>query len=448
DPAAAGRGHGDAAGDRVLAVGPWMRFASGDVPAGVVLVQTSGYARPGLGAARYALDRDQAERAPTRFRRRSANGRWFHIAEPAIGYTMAGAVGDGTGEIRRDGTVVPDAGTDDTAAIQALYDHLAASGEGGGVALVEPRQFNVSTIEMTGSDIRTIGLGEASHVHTVTRTGRPSAFVAFGTSATRRLARLGWENMRISGGAAWGNSPFESNGVLCGYGVRTRWADDVEVARCFVDHLSDSGVSIRDGLRPQVRGNRVHHVAQGIDIFFNCVDGRVIGNIVTEVKVVAAINVEGRTSIGYPRGTLVSGNTVDGAVTSGIDIIEARDTVVAGNDVSNVSGGHPGFPGYSFGIQLFGSPATRVAGNRIEDIRGAASRDGRTQPTGLGICVAANSGDSIIVGNISRRCSRAACGVNDTQGTSPTNNVLIEGNTFDTDVVLEGNVSLRPLERR
>lgn len=442
---AVGTGTGD--DDHILQVGLWSRFERAAIPRNVTMVRTSGYAVEGLGAARYALDPDQSTAAPSRFRQKSADGHWFRIAEPIIGYTMAGARGDGIGGFAERGgsgggdARIADAGTDDTPAIQALYDYLAS--RGGGVALVEARQFNVTTILIRGNDIRTVGTGPESHVHTVLSKGRPNAFVAEGADATRRLRHIVWENLRVSGSAMWGDTPAEFNDVLCGFGIRTRWVDDVRVGACTVDHVSDSGVSIQDGRRPIVEKNRIRHVAQGIDIFYECDGARVIGNVVCDVHVFAGINVEGKTPGARPRGTLVADNAVDGVTTSGIDVIEAVQTVVTGNRVTRVSGRHAGYPGYSFGIQIYGSPATRVSGNEVSQVAGTDPAASGT-PTGIGICIGANSGGTNVVSNIVFRCSRAAFAVNDTHGTHPTHGVLIRNNRFDSRILLEGDVSLDP----
>jgi len=158
--------------------------------------------------------------------------------------------------------------------------------------------------------------------------------------------------------------------------------------------------------------------------------------------VFVGLNVEGRRGEGHPRGTVVAGNMIDGAITSGIDVIEAGGTVVSGNKVANIIGNHPQYPGYSFGIQAFGSPGTLVTGNHVSNVGGAMAVAGRGRTTGIGISIAANSSDSEVVGNIVRDCSRGAISVNDTHGTAVTTNVLIEGNSIDTDIIMEGNVSL------
>lgn len=442
----------------ITRIGTWLEFGTLSIPVGIDVVHSSGFQNEGAGGARYRLDENQSEAPTTPFRRRSANGRWFRIDEDIIGYTMAGAKGEGIGGVRDDGTVVPDGGADDTEAIQALYDYLASIG--GGTALVEARQFNVRSLHIRCGNIHTVGLGRASHVHVTARAGRPNVFNVIGgkedpadsndpltnQSFDPRWQNVSFENIRISGGAQWGLSPHDFNGVLSGNGIRTRWVDDLRVVNCWFDHLSDSGPSIRDGDRPLIQGNELAHLAQGVDVFYRCHDGQIIGNTLRDVKVFAGINVEGRVGAGFghPARTIVSDNLVVGVTTSGIDIIEAFESRVTENTVKGVSGAHPGFPGYAFGVQAFGSPKTMIVDNDVQDVRGTQEMGGARHNAGIGICVGANSSDSMVLGNFVRRCSLAACSVRDSGGTAPTNNVLVVRNSFDTEILLEGNVSLRP----
>lgn len=508
----AGAFKGDPGGN-VMAIGPWSLFSTLTIPNGTDLVQSSGYETPGLGAARYALDPDQVSNTTTRFRRKSANNRWFKIAETTIGYTMAGAKGDGVGGVSDAGVVTPNSGTDDYAAIQALYDYLFSIG--GGTAFVEARQFNVSAaINVQGSKIRTFGLGDVSHVHTTSSAARLNVFKSVGgtenpadnndpatnTPFATRWTGLTFENMRISGNTYWPGNPYTFNGVYTGNGIRTRWVDDIRIVNVTFDHLSDSGPSIRDGLRALVQGCTIFHVGQGIDIFYLSHNARVIGNTIRNMRVYVGINIEGSAAAGKgtPFGVTVTGNTIDGVVTAGIDIIECQRTTVTSNTVANVSGDHPDLPDYAFGIHPFGSPKTVIVGNNIQGINGnaawsiattngstnftaavgvfegmalqgtgipvgarvatyngftgtgtmtaAATATGTvtgTSPCGIGIDIAAGCSDSMVVGNNATNCSYAPCRVNDTNGTGPTLQVMIGDNAFDADIKITANTNLR-----
>ena len=94
------------------------------VPAGVSLIQTTGHAKAGLGAARYAVTTNTGV---TPWRVQTADGRWFELAEPSPDVAMFGAAGDGV--------------TDDTSALNAHIAYLAealnsSSAHGGGVVRI------------------------------------------------------------------------------------------------------------------------------------------------------------------------------------------------------------------------------------------------------------------------------------------------------------------------
>lgn len=84
------------------------------VPATATRLETSGHARHGLGAARYARDPDQGAGEGQPWRARDADGRWWLLAEPQPTYEMFGARAGG--------------GNGDRAALQAANDYAAAAG--------------------------------------------------------------------------------------------------------------------------------------------------------------------------------------------------------------------------------------------------------------------------------------------------------------------------------
>ncbi len=115
-PKISGIGFGDA-----MSAGLFTQLGSVSVPAGVSLLQTTGYARTGLGAARYAVS---ANTGAMPWRVQTADGRWFELAEPAADVAMFGAVGDGV--------------VDDTAALNANIAYLGqplngSNAHGGGI---------------------------------------------------------------------------------------------------------------------------------------------------------------------------------------------------------------------------------------------------------------------------------------------------------------------------
>ena len=106
-----------------MSAGLFTALSGVSVPAGVSLIQTTGYARTGLGSARYAVS---ANAGATPWRVQTADGRWFELAEPAPDVAMFGAIGDGA--------------ADDTSALNANIAYLSepansasASAHGGGV---------------------------------------------------------------------------------------------------------------------------------------------------------------------------------------------------------------------------------------------------------------------------------------------------------------------------
>jgi hypothetical protein len=103
------------AGGPERAPGP-VRGLFGDIPriaapAGIDVLQTSGHARPGLGAALYVAT---ADARPSAWKARTADGRWFQLAEPVVTPEMLGALADGR--------------TDDSAAIMAAFAAAEATG--------------------------------------------------------------------------------------------------------------------------------------------------------------------------------------------------------------------------------------------------------------------------------------------------------------------------------
>lgn len=105
-------------GGNIMAIGLFADAKSVSVPIGADLVQTSGYARRGLGAARYSFD-DGVNAAFVAANPRTAfvtsNGRGFRLCETAVDARHFGAIGDGQ--------------TDDTAAILAALDYAEARGD-------------------------------------------------------------------------------------------------------------------------------------------------------------------------------------------------------------------------------------------------------------------------------------------------------------------------------
>lgn len=82
-------------GGNAMALGLWSAFTGLTIPVGTDIVQTSGFSRVGVGAARYAVDADQVTVTASAIRQQSLNGRWFLLAEPITTWPMIGAIGDG-----------------------------------------------------------------------------------------------------------------------------------------------------------------------------------------------------------------------------------------------------------------------------------------------------------------------------------------------------------------
>ncbi len=104
-----------------MSAGLFTQLGGLSVPAGVSLIQTTGYSVNGIGSARYAATVNSGVSA---WRVQTADGRWFELAEPAPDVAMFGAQGDGV--------------TDDTTALNANIAYLGAAvnssnAQGGGV---------------------------------------------------------------------------------------------------------------------------------------------------------------------------------------------------------------------------------------------------------------------------------------------------------------------------
>lgn len=81
-------------GGNVMAVGLFSRLDQLTVPNGTEVIQTSGYAKRGLGVARYV---EVAAGPETAWRRQTQNGRWFELLPDGVNvaFQQFGAVGDG-----------------------------------------------------------------------------------------------------------------------------------------------------------------------------------------------------------------------------------------------------------------------------------------------------------------------------------------------------------------
>jgi hypothetical protein len=103
-------------GGNVMAVGLFSVVPVLNVPMGSDLIQTSGYAVTGVGAARYALDSDQVTAIASPTRVQTNNGRWFKLAESMVTPLHVGALGP----------LAAAHGQDDTAAVQLCFNYTAA----------------------------------------------------------------------------------------------------------------------------------------------------------------------------------------------------------------------------------------------------------------------------------------------------------------------------------
>lgn len=133
-------------------VGLFIDFADFDIPAGVDLVRTSGYAAAGRGEALYAA---VPSGPATAWRVQDANGRWFELSESVPTPQMFGAVADGA--------------VNDT---QALKDAIAFAGGGqvympGGVYVVNQQIDVLSTANPNsafGPGLHLVGAGMADTI--------------------------------------------------------------------------------------------------------------------------------------------------------------------------------------------------------------------------------------------------------------------------------------------
>ncbi len=125
----------------------WSRLDTQLIPADTILIRTSGFSAVGRGSALYAVDADQGPISSTgealiaraaavgrdraaaaravaalesHFRRRSADGRWWRLAEEAPSSAMFGCPGDGSYNVANPAAAT---GTDVTANLQALIDY-------------------------------------------------------------------------------------------------------------------------------------------------------------------------------------------------------------------------------------------------------------------------------------------------------------------------------------
>jgi hypothetical protein len=140
-----------------------------NVPGGVSNIVTAGYARMGVGAARYVRIAGQA--APGERVLRSRDGASFRLSEAMPTIEMFGA----------DAALA-----DNSAAIQAAVDHAAAGG--GGLVAIPPGRYRFARAVNLAAGVHLTGSG--TFASELVFAGQGSALNAIGTAAARKACRM------------------------------------------------------------------------------------------------------------------------------------------------------------------------------------------------------------------------------------------------------------------
>lgn len=337
------------------------------------------------------------------------------------------------------GAVAGDTGNQ-TASIQAAIN--AASAAGGGSVLIPAGTFRFLTPLDIPSNVELVGLGRASALHFAATT-RIDAIRAIGTSGARR------SNIRLRNFALYGDTTYAGGvpSVVNGGGVNFVFCDDCEIDRLWVSGFSDGGIAILNGNQNAITNNRVRFTAQGISFNASTVDvydNVAMGNRISDTGTYNGLHLEGAFGGGANTGkvfdTALVGNVVSDSFETGLNIENAPRTACVGNTVTN-SG--IGATTINMGLKVFGSPNCAITGNVIQG------------SNGFGIIVGAGSGETAVVGNVTKSNTGGSIAVTDAAvpgGTaiSASPNVVIDANNFleGTNsrgaITVEGNGTVKP----
>ncbi|WP_440980282.1 glycosyl hydrolase family 28-related protein (plasmid) [Sphingomonas pseudosanguinis] len=358
----------------------------------------------------------------------------------AIGASLIGfaRIGDGrsAGTVQRklselpsivDFGAVGDDRTDNTDAIQRAIDTIAT--QGGGLLLVPAGIFQIRHALILRTNVRLTGVGSAAVLHLV-NTDRSSAIRGDGTR-NQRLYGISIRDLTVAGDVRFsGGVPS----VVNGSGITLVHADDCDVTGVQVIGFSDGGINFHNGSHNSIANCRVERTAQGI--CFTASDVNVTGNIalgnrISDTGQYNGLHLEGgfggEKMNGQVSHTTLSGNTITTSWEAGINIELAPHTSCVGNTVHQSGMGRTVI---AMGIKVYGGAYSALCGNTV------------TGSSGDAIVIGANSGRCSVEGNTTADNGGALLLTD--SGAQVTNDVAIGINNFtEGDVRTQGNVRIR-----
>lgn len=358
----------------------------------------------------------------------------------AIGASLIGfaRIGDGrsAGTVQRklselpsivDFGAVGDDLTDDTHAIQHAIDTIAT--QGGGLLLVPAGIFQIRRALILRTNVRLTGVGSAAVLHLV-NTDRSSAIRGDGTR-NQRLYGISIRDLTVAGDVRFSDGVPS---VVNGSGITIVHADDCDVTGVQVIGFSDGGINFHNGSCNSIANCRVERTAQGI--CFTASDVNVTGNIalgnrISDTGQYNGLHLEGGFGGGKMNGqvshTTLSGNTIATSWEAGINIELAPHTSCVGNTVRQSGMGRTVI---AMGIKVYGGAYSTLCGNTI------------TGSSGDAIVIGANSGRCSVEGNTTAGNGGALLLTD--SGAQVTNDVAIGINNFtEGDIRTQGNVRIR-----
>ncbi|MFN3930135.1 MAG: right-handed parallel beta-helix repeat-containing protein [Brevundimonas sp.] len=393
-----------------------MDFSSLQLPTSVTAVYSSGYDRPGVGAALYRQDSDQSTTMANRRRRRISDGRWFVLSESEVNVTMTGARGDGR--------------HDDTAAIQEALDAA--------LTVIVPgadRHYRITAplVLRAGQIVR----GEGDRSRIIQSAGGASAAALWGD----RLQDLTVADLHVTPGPAGPN-------FLHGHAILLRDCTGIRIERLTVSGHRRGGVTLQNCSTAVVRSCGVgassvnpvadDHTATGYDILvvnggsdILIADNRCVNGAGTGIGVQSTATSEPFTF----HNIRIENNVVDEQGCYGILVYRSNldkfeNIRVTGNTVSNISGSvRQSTYGRVFGAGIYiqGVDGTVVAGNSVRRTNLTTEIE-MLAPAGIGV---ANATDVRIEDNLVEDCGWYGVCVFDPNGEGSTDGVSrIVGNVI------------------
>lgn len=313
------------------------------------------------------------------------------LADPDIGGRLIGfSASDGVGRDvmgkLRETVSITDFGAstalaDNTAAIQAAIDAVAAAG--GGAVEVPLGKFDFATAINLKERVRLTGKGFGSRLHSTNAT-RLDGIRAFGPSTGNRMAGVAIDNLRLTSTFA-ANGEVGGNGISTGNAIAFKWVRDSTVNDVWTHGWSDSGVSLTDCTRVRGSNVNVREVSQGYDVFNDSLDCSLDGLVCDTVVTYVGLNVEGLAggSAFRPVGFVATNIVVTNFVTHGINLVNAVRPVVTG---WACSGGTGGVEGPGNGIEVYGC-VNPVIGAGMASVN-----------AGTGVVIGPSQNDSVLTG--------------------------------------------------